>query len=53
MNIVKEELNPTQKIASELIPLPIPTSFPKNKIDLVIKAIKMVKNLVVDKGINY
>lgn len=53
MNIVKEELNPTQKIKSELMPLPIPTSFPKNKIDLVIKAIKMVKNLVVDKGIHY
>jgi len=53
LNIVKEELNPTQKIKSELMPLPIPTSFPKNKIDLVIKAIKMVKNLVVDKGIHY
>lgn len=53
MNIVKEELNPTQKIKSELMPLPIPTSFPKSKIDLVIKAIKMVKSLVVDKGIHY
>lgn len=53
MNIVREELNPTQKIKSELMPLPIPTSFPKSKIDLVIKAIKMIKNLVVDKGIHY
>lgn len=53
MNIVKDELNPTQKIKSELMPLPIPTSFPKSKIDLVIKVIKMVKNIVVDKGIHY
>ena len=53
MNIIKDELNPTQKIKSELMPLPIPTSFPKSKIDLVIKAIKMVKNIVVDKGIHY
>lgn len=53
MAIVKNELNPIQKIKGELMPLPIPTSFPKSKIDLVIKAIKMVKNLVVDKGIHY
>lgn len=53
MNIVKNELNPIQKIKSELLPVPIPTSFPKSKLDLVIKAMKMVKNLVVDKGIHY
>lgn len=53
MSTVKNELNPIQKIKSELMPVPIPTSFPKSKLDLVIKAIKMVKNLVVDKGIHY
>jgi len=53
MNIVKNELNPIQKIKSELLPVPIPTSFPKSKLDLVIKAIKMAKNLIVDKGIHY
>jgi len=53
MNTVKNELNPIQKIKSELMPVPIPTSFPKSKLDLVIKAVKMVKNLVVDKGIHY
>lgn len=53
MNIVKDELNPTQKIKSELMPLPIPTSFPTSKLDAVIKIIKMAKSLVVDKGIHY
>lgn len=53
MNTIKSELNPTQKIKSELMPLPIPTSFPKSKLDAVIKLIKITKNLVVDKGIHY
>ncbi len=53
MNIVKNELNPTQKIKNELMPLPIPTSFPTNKLDAVIKVIRMAKSIVVDKGIHY
>ena len=53
MNTVRNELNPSQKIKNELKPLPIPTSFPKSKLDLVIKIVKMAKNLVVDKGIHY
>ena len=53
MNIVKNELSPTQKIKQELMPLPIPTSFPKSKLDLVVKLVKMAKNLVVDKGMQY
>ena len=35
------------------MPTPLSTSFPKSKIDLIIKAADLVKNLVVDKGINY
>lgn len=53
MNIIKNELSPTQKIKQELMPLPIPTSFPKSKLDLVVKLVKMAKNLVVDKGMQY
>ena len=53
MNTVRNELNPSQKIKSELKPLPIPTSFPKSKLDAVIKVIKIAKNLIVDKGIHY
>lgn len=53
MNTVRNELNPSQKIRNELKPLPIPTSFPKSKLDAVIKIVKMAKNLIVDKGMHY
>lgn len=53
MNIVKNELMPTQHIKQQLMPIPIPTSFPKSKLDLIIKAIKLAKNLIVDKGVQY
>jgi hypothetical protein len=53
MNIVKNELNPTQTIKNELMPLPIPTSFPTSKLDAVIKIIRMAKSIIVDKGIHY
>jgi len=53
METIRNELNPSQKIRNELKPLPIPTSFPKSKLDAVIKIVKMVKNLIVDRGIHY
>ncbi|MCS7369697.1 DUF5712 family protein [Elizabethkingia anophelis] len=37
-------------IKRQISELPIPTSLPTSKIDAVIKAIKLLKNLVVDKG---
>lgn len=53
MATVRNELDPLQKIKNELKPLPIPTSFPKSKLDAVINIVKMAKNLIVDKGIHY
>ena len=53
INAIKNEINPIQKAKQAIIPIPIPTSFPKNKIDMVVKVIKLAKNLVVDKGIQY
>lgn len=53
MDKVKQELNPLQNIKKEIMPIPIPTSFPKSKIDLVIKAIKTIKNIAIDKGIQH
>lgn len=53
MDIVKGELNAVQKAKKEIMPLPIPTSLPKNKIDLIIKVVKLIKNISMDKGIQY
>ncbi|PXW07100.1 hypothetical protein C8D70_12315 [Chryseobacterium sp. CBTAP 102] len=37
-------------IKSQISELPLPTSLPKGKLDAVIKAVKYIKNLVMDKG---
>lgn len=53
VNEIKQELNPVAKAKKEIMPIPLPTSLPKSKIDLVIKVIKLLKNVSVDKGIQY
>ena len=53
INTIRQEIDPRQKIKNAIMPLPLPTSFPTSKVDLIIKAVKMMKNLVVDKGIHY
>ena len=53
MQTVKSELLPIHQIKSQIMPLPIPTSLPKNKVDLAIKAIKLVMGLVKDRGLGY
>ena len=53
MQTVKSELMPIHQIKSQIMPLPIPTSLPKNKVDLAIKAIKLVMGLVKDRGIGF
>ena len=53
INTIRQELDPRQKIRNAIMPIPLPTSFPTSKIDLIIKAVKLAKNLVVDKGAHY
>lgn len=53
MQTVKSELMPIHQIKSQIMPLPIPTSLPKNKVDLAVKAIKLVMGLVKDRGLGY
>ena len=53
INTIRQELDPRQKIRNTIMPIPLPTSFPTSKIDLIIKAVKLAKNLVVDKGAHY
>ena len=53
INTIRQKLDPRQKIRNAIIPIPLPTSFPTSKIDLIIKAVKLAKNLVVDKGAHY
>lgn len=53
MNTVRKELSPVQDIKSQIMPMPIPTSLPKNTLDLVVKVVKMAKNIIVDNGIQY
>lgn len=50
---IQRELNPVRNIAKEISVLPIPTSIPKSKIDLLIKAIKLIKNVSFDKGLSH
>lgn len=50
---VKQELNPIQQAKHQIAPIPIPTSLPKGVTDLAIKAIKIAKNMIIDKGIHY
>lgn len=53
LQTVKSELLPVHQIKSQIMPLPIPTSLPKNKVDLAVKAIKLVMGLVKDRGLGY
>ena len=50
---IKRELNPVANIKKEISVLPIPTSLPKSKLDLIFKAVKMIKNVAFDKGISH
>ncbi len=50
---IKREANPIKNIKDEISFLPIPTSIPKGKIDLLIKAIKLIKNIAFDKGLSH
>lgn len=52
VNEIKNEINPVQKAKKEIMPIALPTSLPKSKIDLVIKTLKLIKN-TIDKGIQY
>ncbi|MDY3538176.1 DUF5712 family protein [Riemerella anatipestifer] len=52
LDTVKQELNPIRKAKQEIMPIPLPSSLPKSKIDLVIKMVKVLKN-AVDKGVQY
>ena len=53
INTIRQELDPRQKIRNTIMPIPLPTSFPTSKIDLIIKVVKLAKKLVVDKGAHY
>ena len=53
INTIRQELDPRQKIKNAIMPLPLPTSFPTSKVDLIIKTVKHVKGLVIDKGAHY
>lgn len=52
MRVVKNELNPIQKVKQEIMPIPLPTSFPKSAVDLAFKIAKTIKK-VIDTGIQY
>lgn len=52
MGVVKNELNPTQKAKQEIMPIPLPTSFPKSAVDLAFKVAKTIKN-IIDTGVQY
>ncbi|MRM84279.1 DUF5712 family protein [Riemerella anatipestifer] len=52
IDTVKQELNPIRKAKQEIMPIPLPSSLPKSKIDLVIKMVKVLKN-ALDKGVQY
>lgn len=53
LQTVKNELLPIAQIKQQLMPIPIPTSLPKNKVDLAIKAIKLVLGMAKDRGIGF
>ena len=41
----RQELDPRQKIRNAIMPIPLPTSFPTSKIDLIIKVVKTDEKL--------
>ena len=53
INTIRQELDPRQKIRNVIMPIPLPSSFSTSKVDLIIKAVKLVKGLVIDKGVHY
>ncbi len=50
---IKRELNPIGNIKKEIGFFPVPSSLPKSKIDLLMKAIKIIKTVSFDKGISH
>lgn len=52
INEVKNTLNPVQSIKSQISEIPIPTSIPTNQIQAIMKAVKMLKSAVIDKGMS-
>ena len=53
INMIRQELDPRQQIKNAIMPIPLPSSFPTSKVDLIIKTLKLVKGLVIDKGVHY
>ena len=47
---VRQELNPTSEFRKEFKNIPLPTHFPKTKLEAVKKVVMHLKNLVIDKG---
>lgn len=52
MDSVRNELDVVRKAKQEIMPVPLPSSFPVSKIDFVFKIGNIIKN-VLDKGIGY